>query len=39
MGPAIDQQTGKASLKAKPMLDSKEDDGSQLQITTAPPTG
>ena len=29
VGPAIDENTGKASLKAKPIWDSKEDGGSQ----------
>ena len=37
VGPAIDENTGKASLKAKPILDTKEDNGSQnnaLNVST-----
>ena len=37
VGPAIDENTGKASLKAKPILDNTEDNGSQnyaLNVST-----
>ena len=37
VGPAIDENTGKASLKAKPILDTKEDNGSHnyaLNVST-----